>query len=244
MFMDFGGYPNYYSANVGYDSTKRFGTISKVGFPTVGTFVMDTLQLSDPQRATFWAINNDHRVAGNPFGTLDGFTQSERWRSISSYAGNRTATAGNLAYVITAPIRDVAPGASTAFVFGHIVGVNSALLQNAAASAIQFLRSTLLPVNHLESLPHEILLGQNYPNPVSNSITGGTTIEFSIPETGNTRLELFNAIGLRIRVFFEGHLEAGIHKLTFDTKELKPGIYFYQLMAGESKVQRAMIVSQ
>jgi len=63
-----------------------------------------------------------------------------------------------------------------------------------------------------DNLPTEFTLSQNYPNPFNPS----TAIEFSLPRATVARVEIFNALGQRIAVLFDGPLGAGNHKVMWN----------------------------
>jgi serine protease len=53
----------------------------------------------------YYAIDNDQSIAGNPFGIYDGYTDAEKFASISTsrlQAGNATATGNDVSHVISA----------------------------------------------------------------------------------------------------------------------------------------------
>jgi len=73
-------------------------------------------------------------------------------------------------------------------------------------------------------------LYQNYPNPFNPS----TTISFTIPQTGNVKLVLYNALGQEIATLINQEMNAGRHnyQLSIDNYKLSSGVYFYQLQSG------------
>jgi len=84
-----------------------------------------------------------------------------------------------------------------------------------------------------EVVPTEFALNQNYPNPFNPS----TIIKFSVPQTSQVRITIYNMIGQQVRTLFEGVMEAGARTLTFDGKDqigrtLSSGIYMYRMIAG------------
>ncbi|MDH3268743.1 MAG: S8 family peptidase [Ignavibacteria bacterium] len=78
------------------------------------------------------------------------------------------------------------------------------------------------------SAPKNFALLQNYPNPFNPS----TTIEFSIPQTSNVAIEIFNVVGERVASLINQTLDAGFHNINFDASNLPSGTYIYQLKAG------------
>jgi len=79
-----------------------------------------------------------------------------------------------------------------------------------------------------EELPASYALQQNYPNPF-NPVT---TIEFAAPAAGEVRLKVYDLLGKEVASVFEGRLEAGFHRFSFDGSRLSSGVYFYRVEAG------------
>ncbi len=89
------------------------------------------------------------------------------------------------------------------------------------------------------SLPNQIILFQNYPNPF-NPIT---TIRFSLPEREYVTLKVINALGQTVKVLVDGDINAGEHKIIFDSANLVSGVYFYQIKtASFSQTRKAALV--
>jgi hypothetical protein len=80
--------------------------------------------------------------------------------------------------------------------------------------------------------PEPLKLGQNYPNPFNAS----TSISFDISQAGQVRLDIFNILGEKVVTLVNGPLEAGAHRVTWNTGDLAGGTYFAKL-AGDSGVQ-------
>ncbi|QQS35351.1 MAG: CotH kinase family protein [Ignavibacteriales bacterium] len=89
------------------------------------------------------------------------------------------------------------------------------------------------------NVPGEFSLSQNYPNPFNPS----TTIRFSIPESMNVSLKVYNVLGQEIKTLISGFKEAGEHTIIFDAGDLISGLYFYKLEAGIlSQVKKMMLL--
>ena len=87
-------------------------------------------------------------------------------------------------------------------------------------------------------LPLEYTLKQNYPNPFNPL----TTIEFSLPKSGDVELKVFNLLGQEVSTLVSKKLNQGKHTYTFDGKNLASGIYYYQLVAGDYREVKKMIL--
>jgi hypothetical protein len=100
------------------------------------------------------------------------------------------------------------------------------------------INSTLSLESALGNLPNAIYLSQNYPNPFNPS----TKIEFTLPKSEHTTLKVFNILGKEVSTLVSKKLNQGNHTYTFDGKNLASGIYYYQLVAGEYREVRKMIL--
>ena len=77
------------------------------------------------------------------------------------------------------------------------------------------------------SAPKNFTLLQNYPNPFNPS----TTIGFSIPQTSDITIEVYNVVGELVASLVNRTLEAGYHSFSFEAGNLPSGAYVYQLKA-------------
>lgn len=87
---------------------------------------------------------------------------------------------------------------------------------------------TIIPIgiNPISTeIPKSFSLNQNYPNPF-NPVT---KIKFSLPQSGNVRLTVYDALGKEIKVLVSENLKAGIYETDFDATETPSGIYFYRI---------------
>ena len=79
------------------------------------------------------------------------------------------------------------------------------------------------------TVPIVFSLEQNYPNPFNPS----TTILFSVEKAGQATIELFNILGQKVAMLFDGVVEPGrMHTVRFDGGHLPSGTYFYRLQSG------------
>jgi hypothetical protein len=84
--------------------------------------------------------------------------------------------------------------------------------------------------------PFQFELAQNYPNPFNPN----TTINFSIPQSSNVTLKIFNTLGQEVATLISENMESGVHTINFDASTLNSGIYFYRLDAGQYSEVRKM----
>lgn len=87
-------------------------------------------------------------------------------------------------------------------------------------------------------IPQNFSISQNYPNPF-NPVT---KIAYSIPVRTNIKIAFYNVLGQTLRTLDEGEKDAGTYEIDFDAEGLTSGVYFYQLIAGEYKETKKMIL--
>jgi flagellar hook assembly protein FlgD len=96
----------------------------------------------------------------------------------------------------------------------------------------------------LKALPSTYTLSQNFPNPFNPT----TTIEYSIPTTGNVSLAIYNVAGQKIRTLVNASQSANFYKVVWDGKNdngmtVGTGTYFYKLVSGNySKIVKMTLM--
>ncbi len=78
--------------------------------------------------------------------------------------------------------------------------------------------------------PESYSLSQNYPNPFN----ANTQISFALPQSGKTKLEIFNILGQRVNILADEYMAAGYKTVNWDGRDVKgmevpSGVYFYRL---------------
>lgn len=93
------------------------------------------------------------------------------------------------------------------------------------------------------ALPASLKLMQNVPNPFNPR----TTIVFKLPADGDATLEIFNAVGQRVRTLWSGHLPGGTHQyewygVTDQGNDAPSGVYFYTLRSGDDLETKRLVL--
>jgi photosystem II stability/assembly factor-like uncharacterized protein len=87
-------------------------------------------------------------------------------------------------------------------------------------------------------VPSEFNLSQNYPNPFNPA----TTINYSIPNAGQVKLIIYNAIGIKVADIVNEYKPAGNYSVKFNASNLASGIYFYRIESGHFSQIKKMIL--
>jgi hypothetical protein len=77
----------------------------------------------------------------------------------------------------------------------------------------------------------------NYPNPFNSQ----TTITFENKTEGEVNLAVFNPSGQKVITVIDKVLPTGIYNKTIDTKNLKPGMYYYNITTAQGIQSNKMI---
>lgn len=83
-------------------------------------------------------------------------------------------------------------------------------------------------------------LKQNYPNPFNPS----TTIQFTVPVSGNVRLSMYDAAGKEIATLIDQSMDAGTYSYNFKASSLPSGAYFYRLETGNNTLTKKLILTK
>ena len=77
--------------------------------------------------------------------------------------------------------------------------------------------------------PDGFRLGQNYPNPFSET----TTIPFTLPQSADIEIEIFDVIGKRVDVLTRRSHSGGNQSIEWNARDLPAGAYVYRITAGD-----------
>src|SRR5690606_37865046 len=88
-------------------------------------------------------------------------------------------------------------------------------------------------------VPEESLRLEVVPNPSR----GAATVALTVPEPGEVRVALYDVLGRRVAVLYEGPLAAGRYEIPLDGARLPPGVYVVRLtVGGETALARVTVV--
>lgn len=225
QFMDFDvidGYANYADT----DSTRRLAYMWYVpGFPYCA------IKLLDPTTAAnlsvidhpIWVYPDSMMSDGAKFRFLDG-TIHEPTGSVSQ----------DWSIVVSAGPFSLAPGDSAVVAVAVVAGDSLLDLEENADRAqekYEWLGVAEGPESQVPVFTFQ--LSQNYPNPFAQA----TTIRYTLPRGGHSRLRVYDLTGRAVRTLVDGKEEAGLHLVRWDGRdglgrEVPNGVYFYRLSVG------------
>jgi hypothetical protein len=79
---------------------------------------------------------------------------------------------------------------------------------------------------------------QNVPNPFAQN----TNITFTLPKLQQVAIHIYDESGRLVKELVNGTQAAGTHVISFTQEELQPGVYLYQMKAGDFVKTRRMLI--
>ena len=89
-----------------------------------------------------------------------------------------------------------------------------------------------------ESQPELLVLSQNYPNPFNSR----TSIQFTLPESGQVRIDVCDLLGQVMDVLAEGRFSQGSHLVAWNSGAAPSGVYFCRLLADGVMLTKRMLL--
>ena len=98
--------------------------------------------------------------------------------------------------------------------------------------------SITVGIQNISNIAESYALKQNYPNPF-NPVT---KIQFSIPESGEVKLFVYDINGREVSTLVNERKDIGTYEVDFNGLALSSGIYFYRLEAGGFVETKRMVL--
>lgn len=201
-----------------YDITRKMGYIyNKENNPTR---LFATKLLTSNAEVSFRAIHNPNEI-------YDGFSNSKKWQYLSGKIQTRTLSNTDISILLGEGPFSISPDGSIEVAFAVIGAGSLDELQKNADEAQSFWNS--IEPEEPEN-PEQFALYQNYPNPFNSE----TWIKYEIPMSGKIIINIYDALGQKIRTLSDKGQSPGIYEIPWDGndgsgKKVASGIYFYQL---------------
>jgi len=88
-------------------------------------------------------------------------------------------------------------------------------------------------------MPYNFKLYQNYPNPFNNS----TTIRYSLPESENVTIEIYNILGQKVKTVIKDYYhEAGIYEMHINGDGLVSGTYIVRMHTNKDQMIKMILL--
>jgi len=113
------------------------------------------------------------------------------------------------------------------------------VIKSAGATLLKcMLQNTPTDVEDDINLPTLANLYQNYPNPFNPL----TKINYSVPQTSNVVITVFDILGNEIETLVNEEKSIGTYEITWIAENLPSGVYFYRLQAGSFVQTKKMVL--
>jgi hypothetical protein len=93
-------------------------------------------------------------------------------------------------------------------------------------------------INKTIQSPDQFELFQNYPNPFNPL----TAIGYRLSAVSDVELSIYNNLGQKVVTLVSDRQSAGVHKVEWDAGHLASGVYYYQIIAGDFRSVKKMIL--
>ncbi len=180
---------------------------------------------------TFYAIDNVNDI-------YDGFTDAEKWTSLSNRRNHVTEGPSDISFVSGTGPHVLNADEQIEIAFALIAGTSLDELKDAASRSREKFASLVTDVNDDVVLPIEYSLTQNYPNPFNPT----TTINYSIPNDGRVTIKVFDILGSEITTLVNKYQTSGRYSLEFNGTDLPSGLYICRMNAGNYSTSRKMLL--
>ena len=113
----------------------------------------------------------------------------------------------------------------------------------AGVTIYKLTKSVVTDITDMKIINKNFFLLQNYPNPFNPS----TNITFSLPNSANVRLKIYNGLGQSVKVLLNEFMHSGKHTVPWDGKDengniVSSGFYIYRIDAGNNAQSKMMIL--
>ncbi|MBN1301922.1 MAG: S8 family serine peptidase [Melioribacteraceae bacterium] len=221
LYFDWDVDANNAATNItNYDFTDSFGYVYNDDLNAIATHA--GMALLSTELDGYFGISNP---GDSNFGLYDGYTDDEKWTSMTSGKSHVLQGPTDVSSVISSGPHTLDSGDTLIVDFALTAGESLEELRDAVKRSREKYLSLVKDVYDEYSGPLEYNLEQNYPNPFNPA----TTIVYSIAEQGNVSLEVFDMLGRSVGRLVNEFKPAGNYKVQFSAVNLSSGVYIYKL---------------
>ncbi len=236
-FIDWDIPSNDYAGDTTYfDQTDNFAVAYEKSKQLTATIV--GAALISASSYGYYAIDNGASTGDVILNNADGFSDAEKWITLSNGIKNKSAGVGDISLVVS----------GGPFIIPARQSINVAFAV-AAGSTIDELKQAIRQSRQQYSLlfgwipgevPKSITLYQNYPNPFNSA----TNINYYLPQGGQVSLKLYDILGREVSTLVNEVQDSGFHRVQFESgsKHLSSGVYFYRLTSGSFSETKKMVL--
>jgi hypothetical protein len=119
-----------------------------------------------------------------------------------------------------------------------LTGTGTALLADGLSLEVFDVGGAGVIVSDPTVRPETFVINGNYPNPFNAS----TALSFSLPATGQVRIEMFDMMGRLVANLYEGELGIGEHRLLWNAGTFSSGLYFAKVSSPWGQKTQKMVL--
>ncbi len=224
---------------VAYDNVNNFGyALDNDGNP-VTTHIGLALLFSD--KYNFFAM--DAEGTNDSIISWDGFSDSEKWKALSSGLSFTSAGPSDISVMISGGPFSLEPNKKFEVDFLIAAGDNLFDLTNSILRAKNKYNELPTGIKEENIIISKFNLEQNYPNPFNPS----TTIKYSIPNIEakdfvSVQLKVYDILGREVITLVNEKQRSGNYKVIWNGQKNSSGVYFYRLKFGNQVKIRKMLL--
>ncbi|MFA3783558.1 S8/S53 family peptidase [Melioribacteraceae bacterium 4301-Me] len=186
----------------------------------------------------FYVINNSASSGNVAISDGDGFSDSEKWITLSSGITNFNIV-GDISLVVSGGPYSIKPGEYKDVGFCLAAAPSVEGLRTAVQNARELFANVITDVvEQGKQLPLSFDLKQNFPNPFNPQ----TTIRFELPKQSFVKLQIFDILGREISTLINEEKSPGYYEVKFNGNNLPSGVYLYRLQAGSFVSTKKMMI--
>jgi subtilisin family serine protease len=231
---------DYANNTTKWDDTDGFAYAYNVNAPNVfvGTALISNNNFS------YYPVNNNAAAGDVVLFDANGFTDAEKFNSLSKGIVNVTPFVNDISYVVGGGPFNINSGQTLNIAYVIAAASNLTELRNAIKQSRIKYQSIPTDLEEERShIPSEFALYQNYPNPFNPE----TVIGYQLSVADFVTLKVYDVLGREIQTLVNELKGAGIYKINFNglTSHHSPipnGIYFYRLQCGAFSQTKKMIL--
>ena len=221
-----------------FDAANRLGLV----YPKTGNGIYAGVKLLNSEYEPAYYPLSD-QIVGDPAQSSGGLSTAEKYETLSSGVkalslGESTANGTDVLFVSGYGPLTIPVNGSVRIGFAFIAGDSQADIQ-ASAQAAQKKYDEVIQPGRLVPVGG-FILEQNFPNPATEI----TTVNFSIPEPGNTIIILYNAAGQQLQELVNANLPKGSYSINISSSNLEAGVYFYRMKFKGKEKSLKLIVAK
>lgn len=229
LYFDWDIGPSGMDNKAWWNAENRYGAIRNI---EADTLPICAVKLLSGRQVNFFAIDNDGDTTTN-LGVYDGFSDSEKWRSLSSGIGRAESGTKDVSYTIGAGPLTARPDDTVRVAFAILNGFSEGELAEISETIEMIPLEEFNPDGSFSSYPLSARINRINPLPAGSS--SEIMAEFSVNEPAGFTLSIYDASGRFLQNIFSGrNYLTGNFRQSFSMPEAAAGLYFLGLESGKS----------